>query len=38
MEVPCCSGLSRMVEEAVERSGKNIAVKTVVIGLDGQRK
>lgn len=38
MEVPCCTGLSRIVEEAVVKSGKNIAVKTVVIGLDGRRK
>jgi Fe-S-cluster-containing hydrogenase component 2 len=38
MEVPCCSGLSRIVEEAVERSGKNIAVKTIVIGIAGQRQ
>jgi hypothetical protein len=38
MEVPCCSGLSRIVEEAVARSGKAIAVKKVVIGLDGLRR
>jgi len=38
MEVPCCSGLSRIVAEAVEKSGKNIAVKTVVIGIDGGRR
>jgi hypothetical protein len=38
MEVPCCSGLSRIVAEAVERSGKNIAVKTVVVGIDGGRR
>jgi ferredoxin len=36
MEVPCCSGLSRIVAEAVEKSGKNIAIKTVVIGIGGQ--
>jgi hypothetical protein len=35
MEVPCCSGLSRIVAEAVERSGKSIAVRTVVVRLDG---
>lgn len=38
MEVPCCSGLSRIVAEAVERSGKSIAVKTVVVGMDGERR
>jgi ferredoxin len=38
MEVPCCSGLARIVEQAVAKSGKTIAVKTVVIGLDGQRR
>jgi NAD-dependent dihydropyrimidine dehydrogenase PreA subunit len=38
MEVPCCSGLSRIVREAVEKSGKNIAIKTVVIGIDGQKR
>ncbi len=35
MEVPCCSGLRRIVEDAIARSGKSIAVKTVVIGMDG---
>ena len=37
MEVPCCSSLSRIVAEAVKRSGKSIAVKTVVVGIQGQR-
>jgi hypothetical protein len=36
MDVPCCSGLSRIVAEAVAKSGKSIVVRTVVIGLDGQ--
>lgn len=37
MTVPCCSGLMRIVEEAVSRSGKNIAIRKVVVGLDGRR-
>jgi NAD-dependent dihydropyrimidine dehydrogenase PreA subunit len=37
MEVPCCSGLSRIVAEAVAKSGKSIAIRRVVIGTDGRR-
>jgi len=36
MTVPCCSGLNQIVQEAVEKSGKNIAVRKVVIGLEGE--
>jgi ferredoxin len=35
MTVPCCSGLFRMVEEAVARSGQRPAIKRIVVGLDG---
>ncbi len=35
MTVPCCSGLLHIVNEAVKKSGKEIAVKEIVIGLDG---
>ncbi len=35
MEVPCCTGLFRMVQEAVELSGTHLPVKRVVVGLDG---
>lgn len=35
MEVPCCRGLKKLVEDAVAASGKSIAVKTVVVGIDG---
>ncbi len=35
MEVPCCSGLMRIVQEAVELSRTHLPVKRVVIGLDG---
>jgi NAD-dependent dihydropyrimidine dehydrogenase PreA subunit len=36
MTVPCCSGLDRMVLQAVEVSGVELDVKKVVIGIDGQ--
>ncbi len=36
MEVPCCSGLVRLVEEVVKASGKNIPVKKTKIGIKGQ--
>jgi len=38
MEVPCCNGLHYIVKKAVERSGKNIPVKQVIIGIKGERK
>lgn len=36
MEVPCCSGLPFIVRKAMEASGKNIAVSTVVISTRGE--
>lgn len=38
MEVLCCNGLHYIVQKAVERSGKNIPVEQVVIGIKGERK
>ncbi len=35
MEVPCCSGLNMIVKKALERSGKQVRVSTVTIGIDG---
>jgi ferredoxin len=35
MEVPCCSGMIRLVEAAVGRSGKRIPLETRVIGVKG---
>jgi ferredoxin len=35
MEVPCCFGLTRLVEEALKRSGKNIVVKDYTISIKG---
>ena len=36
MTVPCCTGLLRMVREAVARSGEPLEEKKVVIGIDGR--
>lgn len=35
MEVPCCSGLSMIIKRAMERSGMDIPVNEVVVGLKG---
>ena len=36
MEVPCCSGLMRAVELAMQKSGKEIEVREVVVGVRGE--
>lgn len=36
MEVPCCSGIVKAVDIAVQMSGKSIPVKKVKITIDGQ--
>jgi len=36
MTVPCCRGLMKMVETAVEASGVDIPVNKVVVGIDGE--
>jgi ferredoxin len=36
MEVPCCGGLSYILEKAVEASGKPISVKTKIISIQGK--
>ena len=35
MEVPCCFGLMQLVKQAVQRSGKDIPVKDVTVGIKG---
>jgi ferredoxin len=35
MTVPCCSGLERLVRQAVALSGEPVEVKKVVVGIDG---
>jgi Pyruvate/2-oxoacid:ferredoxin oxidoreductase delta subunit len=38
MEVPCCFGLQRIVEEAVARSGKVLPVRQMVITIQGEKQ
>ena len=38
MEVPCCFGLRRVVEEAVSESGKNIEIDMKIISIHGEVK
>ena len=38
MEVPCCKGLDIMVKEAVRKSGRDIPLETIVVGIDGNRR
>ncbi len=35
MSVPCCGALFEIVKTAVEESGKNIAIKKIVIDIEG---
>jgi hypothetical protein len=36
MEVPCCGGIVRAAEQALEDSGKNIPLNKVKIGINGE--
>ena len=36
MTVPCCTGMVRMVQEALDLAGVDVPVKIVVIGPDGE--
>jgi Pyruvate/2-oxoacid:ferredoxin oxidoreductase delta subunit len=36
MEVPCCSGLLRLAEEAVRRSGRDVPVRKIMVGIRGE--
>ena len=38
MEVPCCSGLTHMAEEAIGLSHKKIPLDEVIIGIKGDRR
>jgi ferredoxin len=36
MQVPCCSGLYHLAQRAIQESGKNIPLKVIVIGINGE--
>jgi len=36
MEVPCCTGLVKLIEDAIKESGKNISLKRIKIGIKGE--
>jgi NAD-dependent dihydropyrimidine dehydrogenase PreA subunit len=38
MEVPCCFGLTRIVQQAIANSGKQLNFEDITISLDGQVK
>ena len=38
MEVPCCRGLDIMVREALAKSGMDIPLESIVIGINGERR
>lgn len=38
MEVPCCRGLDILVREAVQKSGREVPIETIIIGIDGNRR
>jgi hypothetical protein len=38
MEVPCCRGLDIMVREALQKSGSDIPLESITIGINGERR
>jgi len=38
MEVPCCGGLLRMAQTAVERAQRKVPIKAIIIGVDGETR
>jgi hypothetical protein len=37
MEVPCCFGLVKIIQQAILASGKNIPFKEAIISIKGER-
>lgn len=38
MEVPCCRGLGMFAQQAIAKSGKDVPLEIVTIGVDGERR
>jgi len=38
MEVPCCSGLIQIAKQALAKSGKEVPLTTIRIGIQGEVK
>lgn len=38
MEVPCCSGLLRLAQLATQRAERKVAIKAMIVGVDGTMK
>ena len=36
MQVPCCSGLLRLAQQAVQDSGRRVPIKYAVVGIQGE--
>jgi hypothetical protein len=36
MEVPCCGGLSQLVQIATNRAGRRVPVKEIIVGIRGE--
>ena len=36
MEVPCCSGLAKLAQIAVEQAGRKVPLKLVTISIQGK--
>ena len=36
MQVPCCGGLLQLAKQAAEQADRNISVKLIVVGVQGE--